>query len=57
MERRHVATFDAWNRSGEPFNHDLCETVRRSVAATARPGDRYWCELGRYRERPARQAS
>lgn len=57
MERRHMATFDAWNRSGEPFNHELCQTARRSLASDAEPGVRYWCELGRFRERPTGQTS
>ncbi len=55
MERRHMATFDAWNRSGQPFNGELCEVARRSLTSDAEPGVRYWCELGRYRERPPRQ--
>jgi hypothetical protein len=48
--RVHIATFDSTN--GGEYNQENCESARQLFQAQPGVKTRFWCEGGRYREKP-----
>lgn len=51
--RIHVATFDADEQAGQPYNSQNCEQAAELFQQQPGVITRFWCEKGHYRKKPS----